>query len=275
MYIKNFYILFLITILFCISYCGWTKDSLWKNIEDSIEDKSKFNYSFYDPNNLIKSQNKTNFLNLISTMKTYKGISVFFFVINKIDNNDKKVTKEEFNKFLDSIYLIFSLTFPTNIEKTIFALYSTEDYEINFIVGDSLKKDFKADVKNYTLESLSDYMTKKKYEYVIEKLLKSFDSFTGESIYEKGLDQYGYDYEDYGDDYYEKLFPEENVHSDEIVIEKKNKVNKWMIVFIIILIVILFLLAYYFTRLRKRLKFISSKGTNYLNLISTVEEQMN
>ena len=275
MYSKNFYILFLIIILFCNSYCGWTKDSLWKNIEDSIEDKSKFNYTFYDPNNLIKSQNKTNFINLISTMKTYKGISIFFFVVNKINNNDNKVTREEFNNFLDSIYLTFSLTFPTNIEKTIFALYSTEDNEINFLVGNSLRKDFDVDVKNYTLESLSDYVAKKKYEYVIEKLLKTFDSFTGESIYEKGLDQYGYDYEDYGDDYYEKLFPEENVHSDEIVIEKKNKVNRWMIFFIIILIVILFLLAYYFTRLRKRLKYISSKGTNYLNLISTVEEQMN
>ena len=49
-----------------------------------------------------------------------------------------------------------------------------------------------------------------------------------------------------------------------------------MIFLIIILIVILFLLAYYFTRLRRRLNYISSKGTNYLNLISTVsEEQMN
>ena len=276
MYNKKFFcFLFLIIILFCNCYCGWTKESLMKNIEDSIEDKSKFNYIFYDPNNLIKSQNKTNFMNFISTMKTYKGISVFFFVVNKINDNDKKATREEFNNFLDGIYLTFSLTFPTNEEKTIFALYSTEDYEINFKVGISLRKDFEADVKNYTLESLSDYVAKNKYEYVIEKLLKSFDSFTGESIYEKGLDQYGYDYEDYGDDYYEKLFPEENVHSDEIVIKKKNKVNSWMIFFIVVLLVILFFLAYYFTRLRKRLKYISSKGTNYLNLISTVEEQMN
>ena len=271
---KSFYILFLILILFYNSNCGWTKDNLWKNIEDSIKDKSKFNYTFYDPNNLIKSQNKSNFVNFLSTMKTYKGISVFFFVVNKINNNDKKATKEEFETFLNSIYLTFSLTYQTNIEKSIFALYSTDDYAINFIVGDSLRDKFGVDIKNYTLESLSDYVHKNKYEYVIEKLLKTFDSLTGESIYEKGLDQYGY--EDYGDDYYDKLFPEENVHSDEIVIKKKNKVNKWMVFLIIILLVILFLLAYYFTRLRRRLKYISSKGTNYLNLISTVsEEQMN
>ena len=271
---KSFYILFLILILFYNSNCGWTKDNLWKNIEDSIQDKSKFNYTFYDPDNLIKSQNKSNFVNFLSTMKTYKGISVFFFVVNKINNNDKKATKEEFETFLNSIYLTFSLTYQTNIVKSIFALYSTDDYEINFIVGDSLRDKFGADIKNYTLESLSDHMAKNKYEYVIEKLLKTFDSLTGESIYEKGLDQYGYD--DYGDDYYDKLFPEEDVHKDEIVIKKKNKVNKWMIFLIIILLVILFLLAYYFTRLRRRLKYISSRGTNYLNLISTVsEEQMN
>jgi hypothetical protein len=272
MYNKKLYILYVIFILFSTSYCGWTKDNLWKNLEDSINDKSKFNYTFYDPNALIKSENKSIFNNFISTMKTYKGISVFFLVVNKVNDNNNKATREEFNNFLNGLYLIFSLTYPTNLKNSIFALYSTNDFEINFLVGDSLKDKFNEDIKNYTIEGLSDYMSKNKYEYVIEKLLKSFDSLTGESIYEKGLDSHGYD--DYGDDFYDQLFPDENMHSDEIVIEKKNKTNKWLIIFVVILILILIFLGYYFTRLRKRLKYISSRGTNYLNLISTAEEQM-